>query len=330
MSSLLSSLSAFAKRVRHTLAPTGEEVSTIRVLDMLAHNYWLGFTSFGGPTVHFQIFRRLYVEKYQWLNETAYQEMFALCQALSGPGSTKMFYGINVMRYGFWTGVLAFFVWALPMAIAAYGLALGVGEIGRELPGPVYALLSGLNSATVGIIALAAYQLSQKAITDTLSRILVFLGATAGMLYNTLWYFPVIMVAGGLIAIIGDLRLLQRGGRHLRSKKSLESPPNSTADNVELASTRSRESQRSTRSRAAVREPPTATSVDEDEAQQVNDLGSRSRLTDSWKIGTTILTAFAATFVIIMVLRGVYSEQNRGFDLFANLFLAGTIIFGGG
>ena len=31
-----------------------------------------------------------------------------------------------------------------------------------------------------------------------------------------------------------------------------------------------------------------------------------------------------------MVCRGLYSGTNRGFDLFTNLFLAGTIIFGGG
>lgn len=42
---------------------------------------------------------------------TQYQEMFALCQALPGPGSTKMLYAINALRHGFWIGVLAFFIW---------------------------------------------------------------------------------------------------------------------------------------------------------------------------------------------------------------------------
>lgn len=40
-----------------------------------------------------------------------YQELFALCQALPGPGSTKMLYAINVEHYGFWLGLLAFFIW---------------------------------------------------------------------------------------------------------------------------------------------------------------------------------------------------------------------------
>lgn len=171
------------------MLPSGESISKIAILDMLAHNWHLGLTSFGGPTVHFQIFRRRFVEQYQWIDEKTYAELFALCQAFSGPGSTKMIYSINVMRYGLAIGVAAFFVWSLPMALAAWGLALGVSSIHDQLPAPAYALLSGLNSATVGIIALAAVQLSQKAITDTLTRVLVFLGATAGMLYNRLWYF---------------------------------------------------------------------------------------------------------------------------------------------
>jgi hypothetical protein len=39
-------------------------------------------------------------------------------------------------------------------------LSVGVAKIGETLPGPVYGLLSGLNASTVGIIALAAVQVS--------------------------------------------------------------------------------------------------------------------------------------------------------------------------
>jgi hypothetical protein len=41
-----------------------------------------------------------------------------------------------------------------------FGLSMGVSRVGDTLPLPVYGLLSGLNSATVGIIALAAIQLA--------------------------------------------------------------------------------------------------------------------------------------------------------------------------
>lgn len=85
-----------------------------------------------------------------------------------------------------------------------YGLALGVQNMDEILPSPVYALLSGLNSSTVGIIALAAVQLAEKAIKDKLTRILVIMGAVAGLCYNALWYFPTLMAIGGLVAVVWD------------------------------------------------------------------------------------------------------------------------------
>jgi hypothetical protein len=83
-----------------------------------------------------------------------------------------------------------------------YGLSLGVQRINEVLPPPVYALLSGLNASTVGIIALAAVRLSERAINDKITRILVVFGACAGVCYNTFWYFPVLMVIGGLAAFL--------------------------------------------------------------------------------------------------------------------------------
>jgi hypothetical protein len=45
-----------------------------------------------------------------------------------------------------------------------YALSLGVERIDETLPKPVYAFLSRLNASIVGIIALAAVQLADKAI----------------------------------------------------------------------------------------------------------------------------------------------------------------------
>ncbi|KAK3716457.1 hypothetical protein LTR37_006353 [Vermiconidia calcicola] len=331
MSSAWSSFTSMVRNGREKLLPSGNAVSKIPILDMLAHTWSLGFTSFGGPAVHFQIFHRIFVDDYKWINETTYQEMFALCQALSGPGSTKMIYGINVLHYGFWTGLVAFLVWSLPMAIAAFGLAIGISNVGEQLPGPVYALLSGLNSATVGIIALAAVQLSKKAITDTLTRILVFIGGTAGMLYNALWYFPLLMVAGGTVTIIWDTRVLQRTWRRLRTNKTAQHAPEEDAE-LERVDRSSHGSASALQGRSSAQNqlPPPISSADNEDSELTVSPQTASKVTKSWKVGIAILAAFCASFVIIMVCRGLYSGTDRGFDVFANLFLAGTIIFGGG
>lgn len=326
MPSLLSRVQTCIKNARTTLLPSGNAVSQIAFLDMLAHNWHLGFTSFGGPAVHFQVFQQLFVENYQWLDNTRYQELFALCQALSGPGSTKMIYGINVLHYGFWVGLGAFLVWSLPMAIAAFGLAVGISNVDEQLPGPAYALLSGLNSATVGIIALAAVQLSNKAVTDTISRVLVFFGGAAGMLYNSLWYFPVLMVVGGTVTVAWDLKLARKTWNMLRNR-------NDTGARESVVVELGRAEPAANTSTATARQTPSAglgNQGAQDEARPANQDATDLDQKSSWKKGSVIITGFLISFVIVMVCRGTLNGRNRGFDLFANLYLAGTIIFGGG
>jgi chromate transport protein ChrA len=42
-----------------------------------------------------------------------YQELFAICQALPGPGSTKMTFCIALMHAGFLPAVFVFLMWRL-------------------------------------------------------------------------------------------------------------------------------------------------------------------------------------------------------------------------
>jgi len=64
------------------------------------------------------------------------------------------------------------------------GIALGIRNIKSQLPDLVYALLSGLNAATVGLIALAAVQLSERAITNQMTRFIICATGCVGILYT--------------------------------------------------------------------------------------------------------------------------------------------------
>lgn len=119
---------------------------------------------------------------------------------------------------------------SLPGAIGMYALALGVQRMNENLPLPVYALLSGLNASTVGIVALAAVQLAEKAIKDKLTRILVIFGACAGLCYNALWFFPVLMLIGGLTSVIWDGWMSQKIGKVRAMLKRKKNDPEITAE----------------------------------------------------------------------------------------------------
>lgn len=49
----------------------------------------LGLTSFGGPIAHIGYFRREYVTKRGWLDETSFGDLVTLSQMLPGPESNS-------------------------------------------------------------------------------------------------------------------------------------------------------------------------------------------------------------------------------------------------
>lgn len=283
-----------------------------------------------------------------------------------------MHYCINLLHDGFLPALLSFLIWryvqtpapsrtkltksakSLPGALGMYGLSIGVSNIGKSLPPAVYALLSGLNAATVGIIVLAAVQLSEKAITDKLTRILVFLAAAAGMMYNALWYFPLLMLLAGIAAIVHDFRWLHgpvkavtsafqgklrrrriaeeagvemqpqqeaaAGNGHKKSDAGA-GPSNHKGDGNRSGSMKHRE------------EEPTLPVTEREASTAENEtrvVPEERSLNISWKFGLLLILLFLISFVTIMVLRGVLPNKSLLYSLFANMYLAGTIIFGGG
>ncbi|KAL6864187.1 chromate transporter domain-containing protein [Trichoderma novae-zelandiae] len=332
-----------------------------RAAEILAAEWHLGFTAFGGPPVHFKIFHGRFVTKLKWVDDQLYQELFGVAQALCGPASTKMLYCINLIHDGFFGAVIGFLIWSLPGALGMFGLAVVVSSIGSALPRAVYALLSGLNAATVGIIALAAVQLSNAAVTDRLTRTLVFLSGAAGMLYNALWYFPLLMFLCGVAAIVHDYRWLHKPIKATVALLSWRKKETAAAEEEGedsgtgvrlgvLSVSRGKEPVQEVRhsssagpSSSAAVPGPLRNQVEEQLASN-SENGERPfgveseprvipreyRLNFSWKVGTAIIAGFFATFIAVMVLRSVLPDPPLLYRLFANLYLAGTIIFGGG
>lgn len=108
--STLSSALTYTRESFHS--SQSESLQDLR--DAIARTWHLGFTAFGGPPVHFQIYHRIFVDghgKSPWIDETTYQELLALCQALPGPASTKMIFQITLLHAGFVASVLVFFIW---------------------------------------------------------------------------------------------------------------------------------------------------------------------------------------------------------------------------
>ncbi|KAJ6018894.1 hypothetical protein N7522_000961 [Penicillium canescens] len=334
-----------------------EKPLSTRLLDVFLRTWDLGFTAFGGPPVHFQILHGRFVEgqggKEKWVDEQtvrfslyilklAYQELFAICQGLPGPGSTKMIFCLALLHAGFIPAMLVFFIWSLPGAIGMYALSLGVQNISETLPKPVYSLLSGLNASTVGIVALAAVQLAEKAIRDKLSRILVIFGACAGLCYNALWYFPVLMIIGGFLTSLWDGWLYQQisrariawKNRHIRSQELDVTNGDPTGmDSITAITLEENTTQRSETTRPRRPDPrieglPQSSINTTTPTQSAEDPSQHHII--RIRVGVLVMVLFFASFIGILVARGQLATPPLVLDLFANMYLAGTVIFGGG
>ncbi|KIO16144.1 hypothetical protein M407DRAFT_86350, partial [Tulasnella calospora MUT 4182] len=327
----------------------------------VARSYWdLGFTAFGGPPTHFQILHRRFVEKTKWITEEQYKELFALTQSLPGPASTKMAFCIALEHSGILGACIAFLLWSLPAAVGMFGFAQGVASMGDTLPTLVYALLSGLNASTVGIVAVAAFQLSERAITDPLSRVIILFTGGAGMLYKALWYFPLLMVVSALATCWWDKRWTRTTGgfRGLVNRRRIPQPEDSGdqpgGQEIDLTEIRKESSEDAavTYSLPAVPEAATTSPAIQRRVQ-----GSRpsspsivpstpprapppviynlppQRLLNvplTVKTGLWILIVFFTSFIALLVLRGALHHAPLLLKLYTNMYLAGTIIFGGG
>ncbi|KAJ5781952.1 uncharacterized protein N7518_010435 [Penicillium psychrosexuale] len=314
-----------------------------RLVDVFLRTWDLGFTAFGGPPVHFQILHGRFVEgqggKEKWVDEQTYQELFAICQGLPGPGSTKMIFCLALLHAGFIPAMLVFFIWSLPGAIGMYALSLGVQNMSETLPKPIYSLLSGLNASTVGIVALAAVQLAEKAIRDKLSRILVIFGACAGLCYNALWYFPVLMIIGGFLTSIWDGWLYQQFSRARIAWKNRHSRPqepevtNGDPTGMNHITLEENRVQRSETTRPRRTDPrieglPQSTVHTTRPTQSAEDPSPQHII--RIRVGVLVVVLFFASFIGILVARGQLTTPPLALDLFANMYLAGTVIFGGG
>ncbi|CAM2158395.1 chromate transporter (plasmid) [Pararobbsia alpina] len=110
----------------------------------------LGLTSFGGPIAHIGYFRKEFVDRRRWLDESAFADLVALCQLLPGPASSQVGFAIGLLRAG-WAGVIA--AWAgftIPSANLLIGFALFSPNITERVGTGV---IHGLKLVAVAVVA---------------------------------------------------------------------------------------------------------------------------------------------------------------------------------
>ena len=160
------------------------------VFEILAIFLRLGLTSFGGPVAHLGYFRTEFVERRNWLTDSRYGEVVALCQFLPGPASSQVGLAIGLMRGGYLGALAAWIGFTIPSAAVMIAVAYGLGGSDDPL---VDGLVHGLKLVAVAIVAQAVIGMARSLCPDR---------ATAGIAFAALVFMSLIGGALAQIAVI--------------------------------------------------------------------------------------------------------------------------------
>jgi hypothetical protein len=130
---------------------------------------------------------------------------------------------------------------------------------------------------------------------------------------NALWYFPVIITVSGLVTLVWDSTFIRRGVEVLRSQRR------TVEDDAEMTAHISHDER-----------AMNGSTEDRTEEEREGVVPSERELIVSWKLGVIVIATFFASFIAVMVARGVVTFKPLLFVLFSNMYLAGTIIVRGG
>src|SRR5438309_5279519 len=119
----------------------------------------LGLVAFGGPAAHVALMRRELVERRHWLDEAAFQQMFAACNLVPGPSSTELAIFLGYRRAGWRALLLAGLLFILPAMLIMIVLAWVYTRFGSAAW--LGQVLYGVRPVVVGVVAWAILELGR-------------------------------------------------------------------------------------------------------------------------------------------------------------------------
>ena len=158
----------------------------------------LGLVSFGGPIAHLGYFRDAFVTRRQWLTDSAYAELVALCQFLPGPASSQVGMAIGLSQAGIRGAVAAWCGFTAPSALLMVALGASFSHWRDVVP---LGVLHGLKLLAVVVVTHAVWGMA-RAFCRTPAAWGLMLGAAALLLiWPSTWMQVGVIVLGALAGL---------------------------------------------------------------------------------------------------------------------------------
>ncbi len=160
----------------------------------------LGCTSFGGPMAHIGYFQRVFVTEKQWLDESRFASLLALCQFLPGPASSQLGFAIGFQRAGYSGAIMAFIGFTLPSFLIMWILA--TWTLGESAQTFWDGIIRALKLVAVVVVTDALLGMYGKFCQQPLARLICYGSAIVLLLWSSLLAQIFVIVAGAFVGWI--------------------------------------------------------------------------------------------------------------------------------
>jgi chromate transporter len=166
-------------------------------------------SAFGGPQGHLGMMMKTFVHRRKDITEEELMDYNAFCQLLPGASSTQTLTLIGYKLGGVGLAVLTLLIWILPACCIMGALSFFIEYLDQQhLRADVFKFIQPM---TVGFLAYASQQAFRISIHNTITHIIMVVGALATFfLFKTPWIFPILLVLGGVITNLSSKRIPQK------------------------------------------------------------------------------------------------------------------------
>jgi chromate transporter len=276
--------------------------------DLIRSYTRLGLTSFGGPVAHIGYYRTAFIEQTRWMDDDAFAERLALCQALPGPTSSQMAFACAWHMSGRLSmAFVCLGLFLLPsvlilLALGLFFVAAASGGLGLTgLQAYMGHLSDWMVPLVIAVITHATLGMAQSLSVGAGRRLTTILAFTI-VLALPLWDFGSLQVFAQLAPILFGAAM---GLLFLREPRSAEVPE--VAPDTETTTTAQ-----------GAPEPATAQATSHAPSQAL----ARAL------IGPSLLAFFGLLTAALAII--LFDLGPARLQLLAGLYEAGSLVFGGG
>lgn len=174
------------------------------------------FSAFGGPQGHLGMMIKTFVEDRKDITKEELMEYLAFCQLLPGATSTQILTLIGYKRGGVPLAVVTLIIWILPASLIMGSFSFLVHYINTFHVR--VDLFSYVQPMAVGFIAFAAYKMYKISVCNTITYVIMVVGAfSTFLLFKTPWVFPILIILGGIVTNFSNKRIPEKN--NIKSKK---------------------------------------------------------------------------------------------------------------